>query len=76
LFDKVLQIDFFVFKIFNNTKLPIAILDLDSVTGKSSHRIESNKDYYVPIDLLYKNSHSPIIIGIDEYDMNIYNWII
>jgi len=41
------------------------------VTGKSYYRIESNEEYYVPMNLLYKNSNSLILIGVDEYDMSI-----
>jgi hypothetical protein len=57
-------------KIFNNTRVPIFILDPELVTGKYYHRIESNEDYYVPINLLYRNSVSSILLGVDGYDMS------
>jgi hypothetical protein len=60
------------------------ILDFDSITGKSYHRIEINENYYVPIDLLYKNSSSSIFIGVDGQQSNydgsisdffVFDWI-
>ncbi|CAF4930234.1 unnamed protein product, partial [Rotaria sp. Silwood1] len=59
-----------VVKVYNNTTVPIVILDVDSNTRNFYHRIEINEYYYVPIDLLYKKLNLPIIIGVDENDHN------
>jgi hypothetical protein len=63
-------------KIFNNTNLPLVILDLNSITGKTFHRIESNEEFSIPIDLLYENSNSSIILAVDEYILIQYILII
>ncbi|CAF1073014.1 unnamed protein product [Rotaria sordida] len=55
-----------IIKIYNNTTLPIAILDFNSNTEKSYHRIGINEYYYVPINLFYKSSNLSISIGVDE----------
>ncbi|CAF1363637.1 unnamed protein product [Rotaria magnacalcarata] len=58
-----------VVRIFNNSTLPLLILNVDSIDPRNRHRvarIEVNKDYHVPIDLLYAYSSLPIFIGIDE----------
>ncbi|CAF1256037.1 unnamed protein product [Rotaria sordida] len=57
-----------IIKIYNNTTLPIAILDFNSNTEKSYHRIGINEYYYVPINLFYKSSNLSISIGVDEND--------
>jgi len=58
-----------IVRVFNNTTLPLVILNIDSV-DKTKHiktaTIDINKDYYVPIDLLYASSSSPIFIAIDQ----------
>ena len=58
-----------IVRVFNNTTLPLLILNIDS-TNPRKHtrvaRIEVNQDYYVPIDLLYTYSSAPIFIAIDE----------
>lgn len=63
-------------KIFNNTNLPLVILDLNSITGKTFHRIEINEEFSIPIDLLYENSNSSIILAVDEYILIQYILII
>jgi hypothetical protein len=58
-----------IVKIYNNTTMPLAILKVESVDTKKSTRvarIEVNKDYYVPLDLIYTYSSSPIFLGVDE----------
>ena len=58
-----------IVRIYNNTKLPLVILNVDS-TNPAEHsriaRIGVNQDYCMPIDLLYKYSNCPIFFGIDE----------
>jgi len=63
-------------KIFNNTNLPLVILDLNSITGKTFHRIEINEEFSIPIDLLYENSNSSIILAVDEYILIQYIFVI
>jgi hypothetical protein len=58
-----------IIKIYNNTTIPLVILNIDSIDTTKHHRIakiDVNKEYYVPIDLLYIHSNSPIFIAIDE----------
>ncbi len=58
-----------IVKIHNNTTMPLAILSVHSIDVKTHRRIariEVNDEYYMPIDLLYEHSSSPIFIGVDE----------
>jgi hypothetical protein len=58
-----------IVKIYNNTTMPLVILSVNSVDTKEHRRIariDVNNEYYVPIDLLYEHSSSPIFIGVDE----------
>ena len=58
-----------IVRIFNNTTLPLILLNVDSVNTKHHTdvaRIEVNQDYYVPIDLLYGSSKSSIFFSVDE----------
>ena len=58
-----------IVKIYNNTTMPLVILSIDSIDPKKHiriARIEVNDEYYVPLDLLYTHSSSPIFISIDE----------
>lgn len=57
---------FFLFKIYNNTTLPLVILNNSSTKKKIYHRISTNEHYYLPIYLLYEKEHSTISIGINE----------
>ncbi|CAF4656530.1 unnamed protein product [Rotaria sp. Silwood1] len=56
-----------IVRIYNHTTLPLLILNTDP-TNRKKHkrlaRIDVNKDYYVPIDLIY--AHGPIFIAVDE----------
>ena len=58
-----------IVKVFNNTTIPLVILNIDSIDPKKHQKIakiDVNKEYYIPIDLLYTHSSSPIFIAIDE----------
>ncbi|CAF3939022.1 unnamed protein product [Rotaria sp. Silwood2] len=58
-----------VVRVYNNTTLPLLILNVDSTDPRKHSRIariEVNQDYHVPIDLLYAYASSPIFIAIDE----------
>jgi hypothetical protein len=58
-----------IVKIYNNTTMSLIILNLDSIDSKKYHRLaklDVNDEYYVPIDLLYSHSSSPIFISVDE----------
>ncbi|CAF1542330.1 unnamed protein product [Adineta steineri] len=62
-----------IVKVYNNTTMPLIILNIDSVDPKKYHRmakIDINDEYYVPIDLLYTHSNSPIFISTDENEHN------
>ncbi|CAF4497379.1 unnamed protein product [Rotaria socialis] len=59
-----------IVKIYNNTTIPMFILDRDSTTGKSYYRIEINEYYSVPINLLYKTNNPSIFISTDENDQS------
>ncbi|CAF1260195.1 unnamed protein product [Adineta steineri] len=62
-----------IVKVYNNTTMPLIILNIDSVDPKKYHRmakIDINGEYYVPIDLLYTHSSSPIFISTDENEHN------
>ena len=61
-------------KIFNHTTYPLVILDLDSMTGKTSHHIGSNEEFYIPVDLLYQNSNPSIMIGVDDQSRSIQDY--
>jgi hypothetical protein len=52
---------------------PMAILDLDSIANQSYHLIPSNEEFYIPINILYQNPNSSILMGIDEYENIQYN---
>ncbi|CAF0945953.1 unnamed protein product [Adineta ricciae] len=71
-----------IVRIFNNTTLPLVLLNVDSVNTKHHTdvaRIEVNQDYYVPIDLLYSSSKSSIFFSVDEgqedKDFFSFDWI-
>jgi hypothetical protein len=53
-------------RVFNNTAFPLVILSSNSGEQKKVQRIEVNKDYHIPIGLLYADSSSSIHIGVDE----------
>jgi hypothetical protein len=56
-------------RIFNNTTLPLLIVNVDSVDTKKYEqiaKIDINKDFYFPIDLLYAHSNSSVFIAVDE----------
>jgi hypothetical protein len=58
-----------IVKIYNNTTIPLAILNIDSIDPKKhtkQAKIDVNGEYYVPIDLLYTHASSPIFISVDE----------
>ncbi|CAF4985943.1 unnamed protein product, partial [Rotaria magnacalcarata] len=58
-----------IVRIYNNTTLPLLVLSVDATDPnirKRLGKIEINKDYHVPIDLLYTYSSLPIFIAIDE----------
>ena len=58
-----------IVRVYNNTAFPFVILNVDSLDPTKHDRIatiEPNKDYYVPIDLLYTHASSPIFLTIDE----------
>ncbi|CAF4345527.1 unnamed protein product, partial [Adineta steineri] len=62
-----------IVKVYNNTTMPLIILNIDSVDPKKYHRmakIDINDEYYVPIELLYTHSSSPIFISTDENEHN------
>ncbi|CAF3896761.1 unnamed protein product, partial [Rotaria magnacalcarata] len=59
-----------IVKIYNNTTIPMFILDRDSTTGKAYYRIEINEYYSVPINLLYKTNNPSIFISTDENDQS------
>ncbi len=55
-----------IVRVFNNTTLPLLIIDVNSNVHTRVARIDVNQDYYVPIDLLYKHSSALIYFAIDE----------
>ncbi|CAF3276510.1 unnamed protein product, partial [Rotaria sp. Silwood2] len=58
-----------IVRIYNNTTLPLLVLNVDSTDIKKHSRVarlEINQDYYVPMDLLYAYTSSPIFIAVDE----------
>jgi hypothetical protein len=58
-----------IVRVVNHTTLPLLILNTDQIDEKkynSIARIDINKDFYIPIDLLYGYSSSQIFIAIDE----------
>lgn len=58
-----------IVRVVNHTTLPLLILNTDQIDEKkynSITRIDINKDFYIPIDLLYGYSSSQIFIAIDE----------
>ncbi|CAF0895845.1 unnamed protein product [Rotaria sp. Silwood1] len=58
-----------IVRIYNNTTLPLLILNVDSTDPKKYNRIariELNQDYHVPMDLLYAYASSPIFVAVDE----------
>ncbi|CAF4121527.1 unnamed protein product [Rotaria sordida] len=60
-------------KIYNNTTMPLSIINFDSVGTIQNQKIatiEVNDQYFVPIDLLYKYSSSSIYIGAHEGGTN------
>ncbi|CAF1279009.1 unnamed protein product [Rotaria magnacalcarata] len=73
-----------IVKIYNNTMMPLVLLNINSLDTKKNYKIAKinvNDEYYVPIHSLYKYSSSPIFLGIDEnnnndeiYDFFSFNW--
>ncbi|UJR35157.1 hypothetical protein I4U23_027926 [Adineta vaga] len=62
-----------IVKVYNNTTMPLIILYIDSIDAKKYHRlgrIDVNDEYYVPIDVIYTHSNSPIFISVEENDQN------
>jgi len=59
-----------IVRIFNNTTLPLVIIDVADSIDRKKHqqiaKIDINKDFYIPIDLLYARSNSSIFISTDE----------
>ncbi|CAF1265249.1 unnamed protein product [Rotaria sordida] len=58
-----------IIRVYNNTTLPLLILNVDSTDSKNYSRIarvEVNEDYHIPMDLLYAYSSAPIFIAVDE----------
>ncbi|CAF3586652.1 unnamed protein product [Adineta steineri] len=58
-----------IVRIFNNTTLPMLLLNIDQHNMKnhtSVARIDVNKDCYVPINLLYSYSTSKVFLTVDE----------
>lgn len=53
-------------RVFNSTAFPLSVISVKSEERKKVARIDINKDYCIPIDLLYGDSESTIYIGIDE----------
>ena len=55
-----------IVRVFNSTAFPLCVISVKSGERKKVARVDINKDYYIPIDLLYGDSKSTIYIGIDE----------
>lgn len=58
-----------IVRVYNNTTFPLLILNVDSTDPRKHQRIakiEVNKDYHIPIDLLYTYASAPIFIAVDE----------
>jgi len=58
-----------IVKVYNNTTMLLSIFSINPFDTKQNHKIGKiaiNDEYYVPIDLLYTHSNSPICIAIDE----------
>jgi hypothetical protein len=58
-----------IVRIFNNTTLPLMLLNVDPTQPTKCTRvirIEVNQDYYVPIDVLYEHSEPSVFLTIDE----------
>ncbi len=58
-----------IVRVFNNTTLPLLVLNADSVdpkTHKSIAKVDINKDFYIPMDLLYATTSSTIFLSVDE----------
>lgn len=58
-----------IVKIYNNTAKTLLILNIDSVDSKKHHRVAKipiDEEYYMPLDLVYNYSSSPIFIAVDE----------
>lgn len=56
-----------IVRVYNHTTLPLVILNTDPKNPKKHSRlarIDVNKDYHVPIDLLYANPS--ICLAVDE----------
>ncbi|CAF1245225.1 unnamed protein product [Adineta ricciae] len=62
-----------IVKIYNNTTMPLVILDSDSIETDVHHRLATvgvNDEYYAPIDIIYRHASSPIFISVEENDNN------
>ncbi|CAF2933999.1 unnamed protein product [Rotaria sp. Silwood2] len=62
-----------ILKVYNNTTMSLAILNIDSLNTKMRHKVTTihvNDEYYVPLNLLYTHSSSLIFIAIDENENN------
>ena len=55
-----------IIRIYNNTTLPLLIINVDSSNHSRIARIEVNKDYHIAIDLLYTCAGSSVFIAVDE----------
>lgn len=55
-----------IVRVFNNTTLPLAVLKMDNNQPIKIATVDVNKDFYVPIDLLYAYSSAPVFISLDE----------
>ncbi|UJR10669.1 hypothetical protein I4U23_014864 [Adineta vaga] len=71
-----------IVRIFNNTTLPLLLLNVDSTNSKHYTRIariEVNQDYNVPIDILYNSTNTSLFFTVDEEhdekDFFSFNWI-
>ncbi|CAF4379562.1 unnamed protein product, partial [Rotaria sordida] len=66
-----------IVRIYNNTKLPLLILNTDPMNSKKYNRlarIDVNKDYHVPIDLLYTNASIFMTVDEDEQVNNFFSF--
>ncbi|CAF3681386.1 unnamed protein product [Rotaria sordida] len=66
-----------IVRIYNHTKLPLLILNTDPMNSKKYNRlarIDVNKDYHVPIDLLYTNASIFMTVDEDEQVKNFFSF--
>ena len=59
-----------IVKIFNRTNLPLILFDVDSIETNDNrrilHRIKSNEEYSLPINVLYTRSTSRVFFAVDD----------